>query len=63
MKLSKNLMRILSEKGVTQRELAAAVGVTEMFMSYVVNGYKFPSLAITVRMAEYLGVTLDELVK
>ncbi len=63
MNLSQNLIRILGQKGVTQRELANAVGTTEMFMSYVVNGYKLPSLAVTVRMAEYLNVTLDELVR
>lgn len=63
MKLGQNLVRILGKKGITQRELAKAVGITEMFMSYVVNGYKFPSLAVTVKMAEYLEVTLDELVR
>lgn len=63
MKLHENLVRILGKKGVTQRELAKAVGVTEMYMSYIVNGFKFPSLAVTVQMADYLGVTLDELVR
>lgn len=63
MNLGKNLIRILGEKGITQKELAFKVGATEMFISYVVNGYKFPSLKLTLKMADVLNVSLDELVK
>ena len=63
MNLGKNLVRILGERGITQRKLASEVGATEMFISYVVNGYKCPSLTLTLKIADFLKVSLDELVK
>lgn len=56
------LQKLLNDKDVTQLELADAVGVSQAFMSMVVRGLKEPSLTVLKRMAEYLDVTVNDLV-
>lgn len=51
----------MDSRSVTQAELADAVGVSEAAISYILRGLKQPSLAVAQRMAEFLGVTVDEL--
>lgn len=50
------------EKGLTQRELADRVGVTEVSMSRYVNGVRVPSGPIVVNIAKALGISVDYLV-
>ena len=50
------------EKGLTQRELAGRVGVTEVSMSRYVNGARVPKGPIVVNIAKALGVSVDYLV-
>ena len=50
------------EKGLTQRELANRVGVTEVSMSRYVNGARVPKGPIVVNIAKALGVSVDYLV-
>lgn len=50
------------EKGLTQRELANRVGVTEVSMSRYVNGARVPKEPIVVNIAKALGVSVDYLV-
>lgn len=50
------------EKGLTQRELANRVGVTEVSMSRYVNGARVPKGPIVVNIAKELGVSVDYLV-
>lgn len=55
------LKQLMDSRSVTQAELADAVGVSEAAISYILRGLKQPSLAVAQRMAEFLGVTVDEL--
>ena len=50
------------EKGLTQRELANRVGVTEVSMSRYINGTRVPSGPIVVNIAKALGISVDYLV-
>ena len=50
------------EKGLTQRELANRVGVTEVSMSRYANGARVPKGPIVVNIAKALGVSVDYLV-
>lgn len=50
------------EKGLTQRELANRVGVTEVSMSRYINGARVPSGPIVVNIAKALGISVDYLV-
>lgn len=56
----KNLM---SAQKVTQTELASVAGTSQAFISYVMDGTKIPSVAVLKRIADRLGVTMDELVR
>ncbi|HEY8486548.1 MAG TPA: substrate-binding domain-containing protein [Limnochordales bacterium] len=55
-------MRELRERrGLSQQELARAAGVSRQTVSYVETGVYLPSVAVAVRMARALGVTVEEL--
>ena len=52
---------LIKNSSITQAELADVAGVSEAGMSYFVRGVKQPSLAVAKRIADRLGVTVDEL--
>lgn len=55
-----NLRRIRKEKGITQEQLAEAVGVSAQAVSkWEMNS--FPDAALLPKIAERLGVSIDEL--
>ena len=58
-----NLSRILKEKGIPQKDVAAAAGVTRPAMTYFITDEKIPALYTAKSIADFLGVTLDELVR
>ena len=60
--MGEKLKRAMDNKNVTQAELAEAVGVTQAFMSYMVNGLKKPSVDVLKRAAEYLHVSMEDLI-
>ena len=58
-----NCIKELREtRNITQEEIAETLGVTKQFISRIENGYKVMPLAIAVEIADYLNVSLDELV-
>lgn len=63
MSIGKNIRNIAFEKGVTQRELAEAAGISEAIVSMYVHETKVPSLRVIKAIAKRLGCTLDDLVK
>ncbi|MCI8458280.1 MAG: helix-turn-helix transcriptional regulator [Clostridia bacterium] len=48
--------------GLSQAEVATAIGVTQAAYSYIERDMRDPSLSIAVRLAKTLGVSLDYLV-
>lgn len=56
------LGKMIKEKGLTQRELASKVGVTEVSMSRYIKGERVPSGPIVVNIAKELGISVDYLV-
>lgn len=57
------MAELIREKGIEQKTIAEAVGVSEQAISYFVRGLKDPSLAVLSRIARELGVSAAELVK
>jgi plasmid maintenance system antidote protein VapI len=52
----------LAERGYrTQRELAEAIGLRPDRISRVISGWEIPSPELARRMADRLGMTLEEL--
>lgn len=60
--MGNKLENVLKEKNISQAKLAENVGVSQAFVSFMIKGYKQPSVTLLKRMAEYLGVTVDELI-
>ena len=50
------------EIGLTQKDIAEAVGVERPYITQFEAGYKIPSVCVLTQIAEQLGVTLDYLV-
>lgn len=49
-------------KGLTQEQLAKAVGVTQGAVAQWENGLTHPAFAVLRKLAEALGVTIDQLI-
>ena len=47
--------------GISQKDLARKVGITQAFLSEVETGTKSPSLLTAAKLARALGCTIDEL--
>lgn len=60
--MNQKLKELMEKNNTTQTELAEVAGVSQAFMSYVMKGYKVPSVAVLKRIADYFGVSLDDLV-
>lgn len=60
--MNEKLKEVLKEKNVTQAELAENVGVSQAFVSYMIKGYKQPSVILLKRMAEFLSVPMERLI-
>ena len=57
-----NLQRIRKEKGLSQKELADALGVTQGTVSAWESGRWDPTVENLRAVAKVLGVTVDELI-
>ena len=59
---AKNLVRLRTEKKLSQEELAKRVGVTQSAIWQYENGEATPKIKIAVDIARQLGVTVEALV-
>ncbi len=60
--MGERIKGIMKKKNITQAELAKAAGVSEAFISFVIDEKKMPSVPVLKRIAERLGVLMDDLV-
>lgn len=61
--LSRNLQRLVSLRApISQRDLAAAIQIPTMVWNMAVRGKSTPTLAATIKIANYFQVSLDDLV-
>lgn len=60
-KFAQKLATLRAKKGLTQRELGAMVGIAWSMISKYESGQSLPRLKVLMRLAEALGVTVDEL--
>lgn len=51
----------LAERGMTQKELAEATGITEAAISRYAGGSRLPKIAQVIRIADALNVSIDQL--
>ena len=58
----KNQIKVLRKaKGYRQEDLAAAVGVSRQTIIAIENDKYNPTLGLAMRLARYLGTTVEEL--
>ena len=63
MSIGKNVKRLRFEKDVTTEQIAEAVGVSSAAISKLIHEDKPLSLEKTAKLAEFFGVSVDELIK
>ena len=61
--MTKRIIELMKENGVSQVKLAEISGVSQAFISNMLKGYKMPSVIVLKRIADYFNVTVDELIK
>ena len=59
--LKSKIKKILDTKGISQKELAEKVGLTESAMSRYVNGSRIPRGEYLISIAKALKVKVEEL--
>jgi transcriptional regulator with XRE-family HTH domain len=59
----KRVRELRKERGLSQVELAAKVGIDRSYMGFLERGERNPSLEVIAKIAEALSVTPDELLK
>lgn len=57
-----NIKKIRKQKGIKQEELAEALGVKKSFVSRIENDRKQLPLKRAIEIADYLDISLDELI-
>jgi len=60
-RFGERIRQLRTSKGLTQEELAEAVGVSTDFISLIERGERAPSFENLERLAEALGVNVAEL--
>jgi transcriptional regulator with XRE-family HTH domain len=60
--IAANVTRLLREQEMSQRDLSHSADVPEMSVSRIVRGLNQPGIGTLTRVAQSLGVTVDELV-
>lgn len=61
MNLGHKILELRRQQGITQEELAAALGVTAAAVSKWENNYTLPDVLMLCALADYFAVTTDEL--
>ena len=54
---------LMTSKGISNRQMAEDVGISEAMMHYIRQGKRRPSLETAALIAEQLGVTVDDLLR
>lgn len=60
MDIGKKILRIMKEKGMSQKQLATASGITEAAISKYISGEREPRIIFLKRIADALDVPADE---
>jgi len=59
--LKNHLRELRQERGITQEELAEALGVTRQTIIAIERGKYDPSLRLAFKIAQYLGKKIEEI--
>lgn len=63
-RFGEKLRALREQRGLSMRQLAEALGFqTHSFIGHLESGRKHPSLELAVKIADYFGVTVDQLAR
>lgn len=62
MYLAQNLKYLREQKGLSQKDFSEDMGLSRAAVSNWETGERKPDIEMIIRLAEYFGITLDELV-
>ncbi|MBI1986758.1 MAG: helix-turn-helix transcriptional regulator [Nitrospinae bacterium] len=54
------LYRLFEERGIDKYSFAQAMGITRTYLDKILSGVKRPSAPLALRMAGFLGLSLEE---
>ena len=60
--IAKTLVLKRKEKGITQEEIAAYIGVSKASVSKWETGQSYPDITFLPQLASYFNITVDELI-
>jgi transcriptional regulator with XRE-family HTH domain len=60
-KLGNKILELSKQKGITQRDLANKIGITEVSISRYIHGTRIPNANIIKKIAEVLEVSVGEI--
>lgn len=60
--IRKSIKQNRVERKITQSQLADAIGATHAAISYWENGVNIPNISDCWKMADYMNISIDELV-
>lgn len=63
MSFNNTLVSLRNQHGMTQEQLANAVGVSQAVISMYEGGIKVPSIFVAVKIAKTFGTTVEKLVE
>lgn len=58
---TKRIKHIMLDKDIKQKDIAKAAGVSEAFISYVINGKSKPPKKLLEILSSYLGISSQEI--
>ena len=59
---TEKLIKLMAEKKIEPAELAKEINVSKIFVYYLMNGQREPSLTVAKAIAKKLECTVDELI-
>jgi len=62
-KLGQNLKKIRNKKGISQGDISRKLNMDRGYISSVENGKRNPTLSTLEKIAQALGVGVDDLIK
>ena len=60
--IGRNIKRALERQGISQRQFAKNIGITECSLSRYINDTRVPKATMLAKIADTLGVTTDQLI-
>ncbi|MES1050645.1 helix-turn-helix transcriptional regulator [Bacillus thuringiensis] len=60
--INKTETRILiAKKGMTLKEFSRHIGISQVYLTQILKGYRVPSIFVAVKMANGLGVEVEDI--